>query len=106
MWIFKICCTHIEIQNSKSALIDSEPIIYSDSDVTNLGGLDKCVKDALSKNKIPNNNVFLKMFVCNNRYLMIGYMYNSKAYGCIILYGYENATIRYNIKNNVITRIS
>lgn len=81
-------------------------ICYSDADVIKLGGLDNCVKDALSKKYIPLDGIFFKPFVCNKRYLMIGYMYNNMAYGCIILYGFENETIRYNMRNNIITKIS
>lgn len=94
------------LQNSKANLIDSKPIIYLDTDVNKLGGLDACIKNALSEKMIPNERIFLKMFNCQKRYLMIGYMYDRMAYGCIILYGFENETIRYNMRNNVLTKIS
>lgn len=81
-------------------------IYYSDSDVINLGGLDNCVKDALLKKFIPLDGIFFKPFVCNKRYLMIGYRYLNGDYGCIILYDFENATIRYNIIKGVITKRS
>ena len=81
-------------------------IYYSDADVINLDGLDNCVKDALSKNNVPLDGIFFKPFVCNKRYLMIGYRYLNGAYGCIILYDFDNATIRYDIMKNVITRRS
>lgn len=89
--------------NSKSKLIDSDRIRYSDSDANNLGGLYNCVKDALSKYYIPANNMFFKKFICYKHYLMIGYRYNDGKYGCIILYSYDNETIRYNIKNGNIS---
>ena len=92
--------------NSKANLIDSKIIHYSHSDVIKLGGLENCIKDALSKKYIPLEGIFFKLFVCDIRYLMIGYMYDRMAYGCIILYGFENETIRYNMVNNVLTKIS
>ena len=81
-------------------------IYYSDADVINLGGLDNCVKDALLKKFIPLDGIFFKQFVCNKRYLMIGYRYFNGDYGCIILYDYDNATIRYSIMKGVITKRS
>ena len=92
--------------NSKSALIDSKPIIYSDTDTNKLGDLDACIKNALSEKMIPNERIFLKIFKYYKRYLMIGYMYDNMAYGCIILYGFDNETIRYNMRNNVLTKVS
>ncbi len=92
--------------NSKSALIDSKPIIYSDTDVNKFGDLDACIKNALSEKMIPNERIFLKMFKYYKRYLMIGYMYDNMAYGCIILYGFDNEAIRYNMRNNVLTKVS
>ena len=90
--------------NSKANRIDSNMIYYSDSDVAKLGGLDNCVKDALLKKFIPLDGIFFKQFVCNKRYLMIGYRYLNGDYGCIILYDYDNATIRYNIVKGVTKR--
>ena len=81
-------------------------IYYSDADVIKLGGLDNCVKDALLKKYIPLDGIFFKPFVCNSRYLMIGYRYSNGAYGCIIIYDFGNATIRYNIREGVITKRS
>ena len=92
--------------NSKANRIDSNMIYYSDADVIKLGGLDNCVKDALLKKYVPLDGIFFKPFVCNVRYLMIGYMYSNGAYGCIILYNFSNATIRYNIREGVITKPS
>ena len=92
--------------NSKANQINSNMIYYSDSDVSKLGGLDNCVKDALSKKNIPLDGIFFKPFVCNSRYLMIGYRYLNGDYGCIILYGFNNTTIRYGIMKGVITKYS
>ena len=98
----------IGLLNSKANRIDSSMIYYSGSDVIQLGGLDNCVKDALSKKYIPLDGIFFKPFVCNKRYLMIGYRYSNEDgdYGCIILYDFGNATIRYNIMKGVITKRS
>lgn len=81
-------------------------IYYTDQDATKLGGLDNCIKDALSKNYIPTDNIFFKAFICGKRYLMIGYRYLYGKYGCVILYDFENATIRYDIREGVITKRS
>ena len=89
----------MEKLNSKANRIDSNMIYYSDADVIKLGGLTGCVKDVLSKKAIPTDGIFLKTIVCHKRYLMIGYRYNGGNYGCIILYSFENETIRYNINN-------
>ena len=46
--------------NSK-ALIDTSAIYYKDSEYNALGGIDACVKDAVTKNRFPKNGTFLKI---------------------------------------------
>ena len=91
--------------NSK-ALIDTSEIFYSDAEVTSLGGVDACVKDAVDKNKFPAHGIFFKAFTSNVRYLAIGYRYVNGAYGTIILYNYAaNNDKRYSISKGVFSKI-
>ena len=68
-----------------------------------LGNAEACIKDAIQKNKVSSDGVFYGNFIAGITYLMIGYRYSGGKYGTIILYGYNNTTIRANIYNNIIS---
>ena len=87
--------------NSKT--IQKCVISYKDSEVTELGDVNACIKDAIQENKIPKNDVFFGNFIAGGTYLMLGYRYYNEKYGTIILYGYRNTVIRANIANDTIT---
>ena len=76
-------------------------LYYSDTESSTIGGLTACVKDAVDNNKIPKEGIFFCFFTCRLRYLMLGYRYEDGKFGTIILYGFDNNTYRYNIKNGV-----
>lgn len=76
-------------------------LYYSDTESSTIGGLTACVKDAVDNNKIPKEGIFFCFFTCRLRYLMLGYRYENGKFGTIILYGFDNNTYRYNIKNGV-----
>lgn len=106
MWILKICCTHIEIQNSK-AQIDTSAIYYQDSEFFALGGIDACVKDAVTKNRFPKDGTFFKKFTAGSIYLAVGYRYINGTYGLIVLYKYGlNTDYRYSIEKGIFSKIS
>lgn len=89
-----------KISNTRFAV---QHIYYSDSQAAELGGLDACVRDALN-NTILKDGAFYGTFVSNRQYLMIGYRYANGGYGCIILFGYNNNTERWNINNGKVTK--
>ena len=78
-------------------------ISYKDSEVDALGNVEACIKDAISKNKVPSNSAFYGNFIAGITYLMLGYRYYNGKYGTIILYAYNNTTIRASINKSVIT---
>ena len=73
--------------NSK-AQIDTSVIYYQDSEYHALGGVDECVKDAVTKNRFPKEGTFFKSFIAGSRYLAVGYRYVNGTYGLIVLYRY------------------
>lgn len=92
--------------NSKST-IDTETIYYTDNEWNLLGGVDKCVEDAVNKKRLPTDGMFFKQFIAGSRYLMIGYRYVDGKYGTIILYRFgQNADARYSISNGTFSKIS
>lgn len=78
-------------------------IYYEDTKVSELGGLDACVRDALN-NTILKDGAFYGTFVAGIQYLMIGYQYSNAAYGAVILFGYNNSTERWNINNGEVIK--
>lgn len=78
-------------------------IYYEDTKVSELGGLDACVRDALN-NTILKDGAFYGTFVAGIQYLMIGYRYSNAAYGAVILFGYNNSTERWNINNGEVIK--
>ena len=78
-------------------------IYYKDTKVSELGGLDACVRDALN-NTILKDGAFYGTFVAGIQYLMIGYRYLNAAYGAVILFGYNNSTERWNINNGEVIK--
>ena len=78
-------------------------IYYEDTKVSELGGLDACVRDALN-NTILKGGAFYGTFVAGIQYLMIGYRYSNAAYGAVILFGYNNSTERWNINNGEVIK--
>lgn len=89
-----------KISNNRFSVIH---IYYSDSDVSEIGGLDNCIIDALA-NTIPKDGVFYGTFTANIQYLMLGYRYRTGKYGTIVLFDFNNNTRRWNINNGKITK--
>lgn len=79
-------------------------IYYKDTEVSELGGLDACIRDAIN-NTIPKDGTFYGTFIANIQYLMLGYRYINGAYGVIILFDFNNNTERWNINNGKITKV-
>lgn len=92
--------------NSK-AQIDTSVIYYQDSEYYALGGVDECVKDAVTKNRFPKEGTFFKSFIAGSRYLAIGYRYVNGTYGLIVLYRYGlKLDSRYSIESGIFSKIS
>mgnify|MGYP003368951749 CR=1 FL=1 len=92
--------------NSK-AQIDTSAIYYQDSEFFALGGIDACVKDAVTKNRFPKDGTFFKNFTAGSRYLAVGYRYSNGTHGLIVLYKYGlNTDYRYSIENGIFSKIS
>lgn len=92
--------------NSK-ALIDTSAIYYKDSEYNALGGIDACVKDAVTKNRFPKDGTFFKNFTAGSSYLAVGYRYNNGTYGLIVLYKFGmKLDYRYSIENETFSKIS
>ena len=92
--------------NSK-AQIDTSTIYYQDSEYNALGGVDACVKDAVTKNRFPKNGTFFKNFIAGSRHLAVGYRYDNGTYGLIVLYKYGmKLDYRYSIENGIFSKIS
>ena len=92
--------------NSK-ALIDTSAIYYKDSEYNALGGIDACVKDAVTKNRFPKDGTFFKNFTAGSSYLAVGYRYNNGTYGLIVLYKFGmKLDYRYSIENGTFSKIS
>ena len=92
--------------NSK-ALIDTSAIYYKDSEHNALGGIDACVKDAVTKNRFPKDGTFFKNFTAGSSYLAVGYRYNNGTYGLIVLYKFGmKLDYRYSIENGIFSKIS
>lgn len=89
------------------ARIDTSEIYYQDSEVDALGGLDACVKDAVTKNRFPKDGTFFKNFTAGSRYLAVGYRYIDGTYGLIVLYRFgQNIDSRYSIQKGNFSKIS
>lgn len=96
----------ISVLNSK-AQIDTSVIYYQDSDFFALGGIDACVKDAVTKNRFPKDGTFFKNFIAGSRYLAVGYRYTNGTYGLIVLYRYGmKLDYRYSIESGIFSKIS
>lgn len=92
--------------NSK-AQIDTSVIYYQDSEYYALGGVDECVKDAVTKNRFPKEGTFFKSFIAGSRYLAVGYRYVNGTYGLIVLYRYGlKLDSRYSIESGIFSKIS
>ena len=92
--------------NSK-AQIDTSAIYYQDSEFFALGGIDACVKDAVTKNRFSKDGTFFKNFTAGSRYLAVGYRYINGTHGLIVLYKYGlNTDYRYSIENGIFSKIS
>ena len=92
--------------NSK-AQIDTSEIYYPDSEFGSLGGIDACVKDAVTKNRFPKNGTFFKTFTAGTRYLAVGYRYENGTYGLIVLYKFGmKLDYRYSIQKGTFSKIS
>jgi hypothetical protein len=92
--------------NSK-AQIDTSVIYYQDSEYHALGGIDECVKDAVTKNRFPKEGTFFKSFIAGSRYLAVGYRYDNGTYGLIVLYRYGlKLDSRYSIESGIFSKIS
>lgn len=92
--------------NSK-AQIDTSEIYYQDSEFFALGGIDACVKDAVTKNRFPKNGTFFKNFIAGSRYLAVGYRYENGTYGLIVLYKFGmKLDYRYSIEKGILSKIS
>lgn len=92
--------------NSK-ALIDTSVIYYQDSEFFALGGVDACVKDAVTKNRFPKEGTFFKNFIAGSRYLAVGYRYENGTYGLIVLYKFGmKLDYRYSIEKGILSKIS
>lgn len=89
-----------KISNNRFSVIH---IRYSDSDVSEIGGLDNCIIDALA-NTIPKDGAFYGTFTANIQYLMLGYRYITGKFGTIVLFDFNNNTRRWNINNGKITK--
>lgn len=96
----------ISVLNSK-AQIDTSAIYYQDSEFFALGGIDACVKDAVTKNRFPKDGTFFKKFTAGSSYLAVGYRYNNGTYGLIVLYRFGmKLDYRYSIENGNVSKIS
>lgn len=96
----------IGLLNSK-AQIDTSTIYYQDSEYGALGGIDACVKDAVTKNRFPKNGTFFKNFTAGVKYLAVGYRYNNGTYGLIVLCKFGmKLDYRYSIENGTFSKIS
>ena len=96
----------ISALNSK-AQIDTSVIYYQDSEYHALGGVDECVKDAVTKNRFPKEGTFFKSFIAGSRYLAVGYRYVNGTYGLIVLYRYGlKLDSRYSIESGIFSKIS
>lgn len=91
--------------NSKAQRIDTNNILYSDAQVSEIGGLDNCIKKIVSEDLIPTDGTFFKIFTCYERYLMIGYRYDAGKYGAIILFSFSSGSKEYRLKNRLINKI-
>ena len=92
--------------NSK-ALIDTSVIYYQDSEFFALGGIDACVKDAVTKNRFPKDGTFFKIFIAGSRYLAVGYRYENGTYGLIVLYKFGmKLDYRYSIEKGILSKFS
>lgn len=96
----------LSVLNSK-AQIDTSVIYYQDSEYYALGGVDECVKDAVTKNRFPKEGTFFKSFIAGSRYLAVGYRYVNGTYGLIVLYRYGlKLDSRYSIESGIFSKIS
>lgn len=96
----------LSVLNSK-AQIDTSVIYYQDSEYHALGGVDECVKDAVTKNRFPKEGTFFKSFIAGSRYLAVGYRYVNGTYGLIVLYRYGlKLDSRYSIESGIFSKIS
>lgn len=103
-----LCGTALELfnkLNSKAQRIDTNSISYSDAQVSEIGGLDNCIKKIISEDLIPTNGTFFKTFACYERYLMIGYRYDAGKYGIIMLFSFSSNSKEYRLKNGLINKI-
>ena len=92
--------------NSK-AQIDTSVIYYQDSEFFALGGIDACVKDAVTKNRFPKDGTFFKIFIAGSRYLAVGYRYENGTYGLIVLYKFGmKLDYRYSIEKGILSKFS
>lgn len=104
--IFANIFKEISVLNSK-AQIDTSTIYYQDSEYEALGGLDACVKDAVTKNRFPKEGTFFKNFIAGSRHLAVGYRYVNGTYGLIVLYRYGmKLDSRYSIERGIFSKIS
>lgn len=91
--------------NSKAQRIDTNSILYSDAQVSEIGGLDNCIKKIISEDLIPTDGTFFKIFTCYERYLMIGYRYDAGKYGAIILFSFSSDSKEYRLQNGLINTL-
>lgn len=104
-----VCSQYASINarlNSK-AQIDTSTIYYKDSEYNALGGVDACVKDAVTKNRFSKDGTFFKNFTAGSSYLAVGYRYNNGTYGLIVLYKFGmKLDYRYSIESGIFSKIS
>lgn len=93
-----------ELNSNPVLSILASHIYYSDTQVSEFGGFDNCVIDAI-KNKLPKDGTFYSAFTAGHRYLMLGYLYAEGKYGIVKLFDYQNESITYNISDGNIEKI-
>ena len=103
MWILKICCTHIEIQNSKR-LVNVKSVSIESGKIPD--GLDyvkaaQYIVDNLLPYDVFARTFYFVSFTQNASFTMIVQKTdNGNGYASIILFGYSIGSIVYKTKVN------
>lgn len=77
-------------QSVKTALDNTSivNVIYTDSQVSGLGGVDGAMKDLITSKKVPADRAFVGMLQASSRYTMVGYVYPNYDFGCILFFNF------------------
>lgn len=76
----------IDVLNSRTNV----NVIYTDTQVTELGGVNAAIADAVAQKKFPENVAFSGMIQIKSRYHIDGYIYSGYKFGSIWLHKFNN----------------